>query len=139
MSTFIEKDNDKVDVLADKAAADIEQAERLSSQNDEINCVKSLIASSRIRVDPPSRGMKYGTEAATLLQQAYQINAENPRIYMLQGQSLFYTPEQFGGSKSEAKKKFEIALQKFSSFKPVSNIAPHWGEKYTQNVLSQIK
>ncbi|SFN97524.1 hypothetical protein SAMN05428949_4015 [Chitinophaga sp. YR627] len=139
MSTFMQKDNDKVDDLADKAAVNIEQAEAISPKNDEINCIKSLIATSRIRVDPMNRGMKYGMESANLLVQANQINQENPRVYMLQGQSLFYTPEQFGGSKTEAKKKFEVALQKFSSFKPASSIAPHWGEAYTKGLIAQIK
>jgi hypothetical protein len=139
MSAFMQKDNDKVDDLADKASVNIEQAEALKPKNDEINCIKSLIASSRIRVDPAERGMKYGMESANLLSEASQINKENPRVYMLQGQALFYTPEQFGGSKTEAKKKFEVALQKFSSFKPESEIAPHWGEAYTKALLTQIK
>jgi hypothetical protein len=139
MSAFMQRDNDKVDDLADKAAVNIEQAEAISPKNDEINCIKSLVATSRIRVDPPARGMKYGMESAELLAQANQINQENPRVYMLQGQSLFYTPEQFGGSKTEAKKKFETALQKFSTFKPASAIAPHWGEAYTKGLLAQIK
>ncbi|MBW8686581.1 hypothetical protein [Chitinophaga rhizophila] len=139
MSSFMQKDNDKVDDLADKAAVNIEQAEAISPENDEINCIKSLIATARIRVDPMNRGMKYGMESADLLVKANKINQENPRVYMLQGQSLFYTPEQFGGSKTEAKKKFEVAMQKFSSFKPASKIAPHWGEGYTRGLLAQIK
>lgn len=139
MSSLMQKNNDKVDDLSDKAAVNIEQAEAISPKNDEISCVKSLIATSRIRVDPMSRGMKYGMESASLLVQANQINQENPRVYMLQGQSLFFTPEQFGGSKTEAKKKFEVALQKFSTFKPASSIAPHWGEAYTKGLLAQIK
>lgn len=139
MSAFMQHDNDKVDDLADKAAVNIEQAEAISPNNDEINCIKSLIASARIRVDPPARGMKYGMESVNLLAQANKINQDNPRVYMLQGQSLFYTPEQFGGSKTEAKKKFEVALQKFSTFKPASSIAPHWGEAYTKALLAQIK
>lgn len=139
MSALMQQDNDKVDDLADKAAVNMEQAEAISPKNDEIDCIKSLIASSRIRVDPQSRGMKYGTESASLLEQANQINKENPRVYLLQGQALFYTPEQYGGSKSEAKKKFEVALQKFSSFKPASSIAPHWGEAYAKGLVAQIK
>jgi hypothetical protein len=139
MSALMQRDNDKVDDLADKAAVNIEQAEAISPKNDEIDCIKSLIATSRIRVDPQSRGMKYGTESASLLEQANQINKENPRVYLLQGQALFYTPEQYGGSKPEAKKKFEVALQKFSTFKPASSIAPHWGEAYAKGLMAQIK
>jgi hypothetical protein len=139
MTAFQEKDQSKVDVIADKATADIAKADTLNPKNDEVYLIKSLIASSRISVDPQSRGPKYGVEAANWQTEAAKLNSENPRVYILQGQSLFYTPEQFGGSKSEAKKKFELALQKFTTFKPASSIAPHWGEPYAKQLLSQIK
>lgn len=139
MITLSQKDPAQVDALADKALQNITAAENLQPKNDEILCVKSLIATSRISVDPQSRGMKYGMEAATLLAQAKQINPENPRIYLLQGQSAFYTPEQFGGSKTKAKELFELALQKYAAFKPASSIAPHWGEDHTKEMLAQCK
>jgi hypothetical protein len=139
MIAMMQKDQSQVDAMADKAEADVAKADELSPKNDEVYLIKSLIASSRISVDPQSRGQKYGMEAASWQTQAAEINKENPRVYILQGQSLFYTPEQFGGSKTEAKKKFEIALQKFSTFKPASSIAPHWGEAYTRQLIAQIK
>lgn len=137
MNALAEKDKSKVDAIADKAEADIEKAEALSPKNDEIYCVKSLIATSRIGVDPMTRGMQYGKQSAELLVQAGQINKENPRVDLLQGQSLYYTPEQFGGSKERAKQKFEIALKKFGAFKPASSIAPQWGEAYTKQLLAK--
>jgi len=139
MTAMMQKDQSKVDAIADKAEADVAKADELSPKNDEVYLIKSLIASSRISVDPQSRGQKYGMEAGNWQAQAAEINKENPRVYILQGQSLFYTPEQFGGSKTEAKKKFEIALQKFSTFKPASSIAPHWGEAYAKQLIAQIK
>jgi hypothetical protein len=139
MTAFLEKDQSKVDAIADKATADITKADTLNPKNDEVYLIKSLIASSRISVDPQSRGQQYGTEATNWQTEAAKLNSENPRVYILQGQSLFYTPEQFGGSKSEAKKKFELALQKFTTFKPASSIAPHWGEAQAKQLLSQIK
>jgi hypothetical protein len=137
MNALSEKDKSKVDAIDDKAQAAIEKAESLSPKNDEIYCVKSLVATARIGVDPMTRGMQYGTEAATWLTQAGQINKENPRVDLLQGQSLYYTPEQFGGSKEKAKEKFELALKKFAAFKPASVIAPHWGEEYTKQLLAK--
>lgn len=139
MTAFMERDNSKIDVIADRAALNAEQAAALSPNNDEINCVRSLIATSRISVDPPSRGMQYGTESAKLLAEANKINGENPRVYFLIGQSLYYTPEQFGGSKTKAKEMFQKALDKFGSFKPASNIAPHWGEYRTKQLLAELK
>lgn len=137
MNALSEKDKSKVDAIDDKAQAAIEKAESLSPKNDEIYCVKSLVATARIGVDPMTRGMQYGAEAATLLSEAGQINKDNPRVDLLQGQSLYYTPEQFGGSKEKAKEKFELALKKFATFKPASEIAPNWGEAYTKQLLSK--
>lgn len=135
MQAFMQQDKSKVDEIVDKAELNTDKAESLSPDNAEILCLKSLIASARIGVDPQNRGMKYGMESGVLLTKAKKINPENPRIYMLEGQSLLYTPEQFGGSKSRAKETFEVALQKFAAFKPESSIAPHWGEPYTKQLL----
>lgn len=139
MQAFMQQDKSKVDEIVDKAELNADKAESLSTDNAEILCLKSLIASARIGVDPMNRGMKYGMESGALLTKAKKINPENPRIYMLEGQALLYTPEQFGGSKARAKETFEVALQKFAAFKPESNIAPHWGEPYTKQLLDLSK
>lgn len=135
MQAFALKDKSQVDALADKAEANLDKADALSPKNSEIACVRSLVATARLTVDPMTRGMKYGMEAAAQLEAAKTLNPENPRVYLLQGQSLLFTPEQFGGSKSKAKTTFDLALEKFAAFKPESNIAPHWGEAYARKLL----
>lgn len=127
-----------IDALADQAEQHAEKAEALSKNNSEIAVIRSLIATARINVDPMVRGRKYGPISSGFLEAAKKYNADNPRIYMLEGQSLYYTPEQFGGSKVRAKEKFELSLKKFSTFRPESSIAPHWGEEYTKKLLSSI-
>ncbi|SEV99863.1 hypothetical protein [Chitinophaga arvensicola] len=135
MQALMLKDKSQVDPIADRSEANLDKAEALSPKNSEIACIRSLIATARLTVDPMTRGQKYGADAAAQLQQAKALNPENPRVYMLQGQSLLYTPEQFGGSKSQAKTTLELALAKFAAFKPESTIAPHWGEGYTRMML----
>ncbi|CAL1520601.1 hypothetical protein [Chitinophaga sp. MM2321] len=139
MIAFMQQDKSKIDPLADKAEANLDKAEALSPKNSEIACVRSLIASARLTVDPQTRGMKYGMEAGQLLEQAKAYNPENPRVYLLQGQSLLFTPEQFGGSKPKAKTMLELALEKYAAFKPDSIIAPHWGEGYTRELLAKAQ
>jgi hypothetical protein len=82
-----------------------------------------------------TRGAKFGTESAELLEKAKTQNPENPRVYLLQGQNLMFTPEAFGGSKSKGKELLNVALQKFTAFKPENDIAPRWGEVYTKELL----
>jgi hypothetical protein len=130
---------DKVDPIADKAEELINKAEGLSKDNSEIYVVKKMIATLRMMADPMNRYMQYGPQAQQALDKAKSLNANNPRVYLLEGQDKFYTPEQFGGSKAEAKRLLEEANAKFASFKPASSIDPNWGRGTTQYFLSQIK
>ena len=129
---------EKTDPIADKAEALINKAEALSADNSEIYVVKKMVASLRMMGDPMNRFMQYGPIAEKALQTAMKLNPENPRIYLLQGQDKFYTPEQYGGSKAEAKKLFEEANKKFAAFKPASTIEPNWGRPTVQFFLSQL-
>lgn len=130
---------DKTDPIADKAEALLNKAEAMQKDNSEIYVVKKMIATLRMMADPQSRYMTYGPQAQEALETAKKLNPENPRVYMLEGQDKFYTPEQFGGSKTEAKKLFETAMQKFDAFKPVNNLQPVWGRHTTEYFLSQAK
>jgi hypothetical protein len=129
----------KLDPLAERAEQLIDKADALSQNNSEIYAAKKMAASLRMMVDPMSRYMQYGAKAQEALETAKKLNPENPRIYLLQGEDKFYTPEQFGGSKTEAKKLFEEALKKYGSFKPASDIDPNWGKNMAEYFLSQIK
>lgn len=130
-------DASKIDPIADKAEEMINKAEALSKDNSEIYVVKKMIASLRMMVDPMSRWMKYNPIAQEALANARRLNADNPRIFLLDGQDKFYTPEQFGGSKTEAKKLFETAIAKFDTFKPESSIHPRWGKRTAEYFLKQ--
>ena len=131
-------DASKIDPVTDKAEALLMQAEALSKNNSEIYVVKKMINSLRMIVDPQNRYMVYGPGAQEALETAKQLNPENPRVYLLEGQDKFFTPEQFGGSKTEAKKLFETASQKYAAFKPASNLDPAWGMGTLQYFMAQV-
>lgn len=137
MQAFVQNDKTQIDALADKAAANLDKAESLSPKNSEISCLRSLLASARIVVDPATRGAQYGPEAGMQLEQARQYNPENPRVYLLMGQGLLFTPPAFGGDPVKAKEVLKTALDKYSTFKPESNIAPRWGEPYARQLLTK--
>ena len=129
-------DASKIDPIADKAESLIGQAELLSRDNAEIYIVRKMIASLRMMVDPMNRYMQYGPVAQQALETAKRLNPGNPRIYLLEGQDKFFTPEQFGGSKAEAKILFAKALQLFETFKPASSIDPTWGKRTTNYFIT---
>lgn len=130
---------EKTDQEADKAEELLNKAESLSKENSEIYCVKKMIATLRLMGDPMNRWQTYGPLAAEALQKAKALNPDNPRIYLLEGQDKFYTPEQFGGSKSEAKVLFEESIKKYETFKPESPLHPQWGLQQVKYFHQQIK
>jgi len=126
------------DPMTDKAEELLNKAEALSKDNSEIYVVRKMIATARMMVDPMNRYQTYGPQAEAALATAKKLNPDNPRVYILEGQDKFYTPEQFGGSKEQAKALFEEAQKKFETFKPASDIDPDWGRNTLQYFLTQF-
>lgn len=127
------------DVVADEAAALVEKAEAIEKNNSEILCIKSLIATAKMLVNPQARYMEYGMKSGQYLEEAKKADANNPRPFMLQANNLKNTPEQFGGGCKTAKPLAEKALQLYASFKPVSAVHPSWGKESVQQILDACK
>ena len=136
---FMEQNKEKIDGYADKATTLISKADSLSPNNSEISCVKSMIASCHMMVDPMQRWQEYGQESSSNMEAAMQQDPANPRPYYLKGQSLKYTPEQFGGGCTTAKPQLQIALEKFATFKPFSEISPNWGKERVEMLIKECK
>ena len=137
--TYMEKDKTKVDAIADKATELIDKADALQPNNSEISCIKSMIASSHMMVNPMQRFQEYGPESASYLDAAMQQDATNPRPEYLKGQGLKYTPEQFGGGCANAKPVLQSSLDKYNTFKPASDIHPTWGRTRLEAMLAECK
>lgn len=136
---FMAPDKSKTDDIANKATELINKADALNANNSEISCIKSMIASCHLMVDPMNRYMEYGPESQKNLEAAMQQDPSNPRPAMLIGQGLKYTPEQFGGGCGNALPRLEEAAAKFETFKPASALHPNWGKEYNQQLISECK
>jgi len=129
------------DANADKINALCAKAEALTTDNTdkaEILSVRNMAATQQMMIDPQSRWMSYGQKAGEYLQQAMQLNPNNPRLYYLQGMSVFNTPEQFGGGKDKAKPILQksVDLYKAEQAKPMY---PHWGKEQAEQALAQCQ
>ena len=95
-----------------------------------------MAATQQMIVDPQSRWMTYGQEAAGALKKGMELDPNNPRLYYLQAMGIFGTPEQFGGGKEKAKPIFEKAVTLFKSenSKP---LYPHWGQQQAEEKLAE--
>ena len=136
---FKEQDKDKVDGIADKASSLIAIADSLSPNNSEISCIKSMIASCHLMVNPMQRWMQYGKESSSNIENAMKQDSTNPRPYFLKGQGLKYTPEQFGGGCKTAKPALQTSMDKYAVFKPAGELFPNWGKEITQQLLDGCK
>ncbi len=136
---FMEQDKSKVDGMADKASDLIAKADSLSPNNSEISCIKSMIASCHMMVDPMQRWQEYGQESSSNLEAAIAQDPSNPRPYYLKGQGLKFTPEQFGGGCKTAKPALQASLDKFTAFKPASELNPNWGKQQVENLMKECK
>jgi hypothetical protein len=121
---------DKIKTLCDKAEA--------IDKNAEILTIRNMAATQEMMVDPQTRWQTYGMEASADLQKGMQLDPNNPRLYYLQGMSLFNTPEQFGGGKDKAKPVFakSVELFKKEEHKP---LYPNWGKDQAEQMLAKCQ
>ena len=136
---FMLQDKDKMDGYADKASSLIAKADSLAPNNSEISCIKSMIASCHMMVNPQQRWQEYGAESSSNMQDAMKQDSTNPRPYFLKGQGLKYTPEAFGGGCKTAKPALEIAQAKYETFKPANEISPNWGKELVTKLIQDCK
>ena len=132
---FMQKDPACNDAIADKASELINKADSLQPANSEISSVKSMIATLRLMVNPMQRFMEYGPLSDEWLEKSKDQDSANPRPYLLKGQGLKFTPEQFGGGCKTAAEQLATAVEKFATFKPATEINPNWGKTYAETLL----
>jgi len=134
-----QKEGSEVDPLCDKAEVCLKKADSLSKNNSEIYVVKGMCNTARMVADPVSRYMQYGSAAYQDQLKAIELNPDNPRIYAFRGQSLYFTPEMFGGGCTKAKPHLEKAVEKFKIHKEPSEIHPHWGKRLSEKLLKECE
>ena len=135
----MQKQGGDPDKTADEAAELIAKADSLNTNNSEIYCIKSMVASAKMLVDPQNRWMQYGQESQMMIEKAKKMDASNPRPFALQAISLKNMPEQFGGGCGNAKPIAEKAKKLFEEFKPKMEVHPNWGKEMVDGILEDCK
>lgn len=138
MAAWMDEKSDK-DKLAEKSITLIEKAEALEKNNSEIFLLRQMAATLQMSVNPMTRWKTYGAKASEALENAKKANPNNPRIYFLEGQSVFNTPKSFGGGAKNAKPLFEQAVKLFESFVPETPLHPSWGKDDAANMLKECE
>lgn len=129
----------QLDDVAKEAQNYIDKAEALSPNNAEIFILKKMNHGLKLIVNPMERWQTEGQAAQVALNEAKKLDPENPRISILEAEDLYYTPEQFGGSKSKGIELFKKALEQFKTYKIKSSVDPNWGQGEANYFISQAK
>jgi hypothetical protein len=125
------------DANAAKIKAYLDKAEAIE-KNAETYAVENMASTQQMLMDPQSRWATNGKDANIALQAGLKLDPNNPRLYYLQGMSLFGTPAQFGGGKDKAKPVFEKSLALYKAAQP-QPLAPTWGQKQVEDMLVQCQ
>lgn len=118
----------ELDAIAADAQKSLDTAMGLSKDNAELLILQKMIHSLKMMVDPMSRFMTEGTMATEALSKAEKLDPQNPRISLLKAEDIYFTPEQFGGSKAKGLELFQKSLDQYKTYKPKSAIDPNWGK-----------
>jgi cytochrome c-type biogenesis protein CcmH/NrfG len=98
-----------------------------------------MVYTAALGVDPAGRGQTYSAKANGAFQTAIKLNPENPRPYYMQGTTVLYTPEEFGGGKKAAQPLFEQAMKLFEKSNTESGLMPSWGKEDCERYLEDCK
>lgn len=119
---------DQLDAIATEAQTTLDKAAELSKDNAEILILQKMIHGLKMMVDPQARFMSEGLLGADALSKAAKLDPENPRITLLKAEDVYYTPEQYGGSKAKGLELFQKAKDQFAAYQPKTALHPNWGK-----------
>ncbi|MFQ5823072.1 MAG: hypothetical protein ACE5JB_03355 [bacterium] len=86
----------------------------------------SSLLGQKISTDP-ALGMTLGYKSGAALSDAKGIDDKNPRVALISAISSYYTPEQFGGSKTRALEEMKQSVELFKKEKLGDARLPDWG------------
>lgn len=135
LMSFMEKMSDKKDNFLNQAQTYLDIANKLSPKNPEIKIVQAYLYQMRIEANPIERLEQYGTLLNLTLEDAKELDATNPRIYYMQAQTLFLSPEYAGGGLSKACPVAKKAVLLYAAKKSTNEILPKWGESMSNYML----
>ena len=126
----------ELDAVAAQAQSSLDKASDLSKDNAELLILQKMIHSLKMMVDPQARFMSEGMLGADALSKAEKLDPENPRITLMKAEDTYFTPEQFGGSKTKGLELFQKSLDQFKVYQPKTSLDPNWGKMEAEYFLT---
>lgn len=130
-------EDDKVrETALDKTGEWMEKTEKMQDSNDEVAILAAWYYQARLGESPATGWARFGGKVSRNIDKAKQLNPENPRVYLVEGQNIYYTPSAFGGGKEKALLILKAGDEKFAKFVPVSDFHPNWGKSRLDKLIT---
>ena len=134
-----EQDIVKKDAFLDQAKIAVDKAGEIRTNESEIVALEGFISMIRASVDPLTRGQQYSGLAMQSFDKAVSLNPENPRALVLLARMQLGMAQFFNSSTTEPCTNARQALEKFTTFKPESQVVPVWGKGLAESILKDCK
>lgn len=139
VSSFGEKDKEKLTAKLAKAQGLINDATTVSKNNSEILVMEALLNTAWVAYDGATYGMTLSPKVAALYAQAEQISPNNPRVVLNKAEWNMGSARFFGQDTAPFCKDVERALDLFANFKPETAFHPKWGKERAEQILESCK
>lgn len=139
LSSFGEKDKDKLTAQLGKAQELINEATAISKNNPEILVLQALLHTAWVAYDGATYGMTLSGKVTALYAQAEQLAPNNPRVVLNKAEWAMGSARFFGQDTAPFCKDVESALELFANFKPESPFHPKWGKDRAEQIIESCK
>jgi len=113
----------------DSAIENSRRSVALDDRSSDAHALLSDLYGSKIGFGRMFAGMRYGPKANDEAQRAFQLDANNPRAYVVVGRKYLYSPKMFGGDLDKA----------IESFQKAATIDPHGDEAFVWLAIAYRK
>lgn len=139
ISSFGEKDKEKLTAQLAKAQNLINDATAISKNNPELLIMEALLNTAWVAYDGATYGMTLSPKVSALYAQAEQISPNNPRVVLNKAEWAMGSARFFGQDIKPFCKDVERALELFANFKPETSFHPNWGKERAEQILADCK
>ncbi len=136
---FGEQDKTKMLSLIESAQKAQDFCNDLAMDNPEVLVMQSMIHTASIVYDPMTNGQKLSGDVMYILNKAYKIAPENPRVVFQKASFEIGMAQYFGQDTKPMCAQIEKAIELFATFKPETAFHPSWGLDRAKGELKNCK
>ncbi len=136
---FGEQDKTKMLALIESAQKAQDVCNDLAMDNPEVLVMQSMIHTASIVYDPMTNGQKLSGDVLYILNKAYKIAPENPRVVFQKASFEIGMAQYFGQDTKPMCAQIEKAIELFATFKPETALHPSWGLERAQAEFEKCK